>query len=228
MAGAWSNYDTAWKQAFKTALVVAGVFEEFWAKKEEIRKRTLGMPGRKDKKTADKWAWKEASEGFNQHFNRTAFDDEYRKALAAGRSEQAVKKSAMAVQAKKRKKSKQENLVLENSDDIDFEFDPEATMDVLADVKWVYINMHKLVKTDSRGLTSLNVAAISKAPSAGAVGMANYALADPKAFYEKYVTRILPKTDETPQAKTMEELQAELDPTFDDISKYMRKLVPQQ
>lgn len=100
----------------------------------------------------------------------------------------------------------------------------DGTEDVLRDVKWVYQNMARLIITAPNGASTLDPKVLKQAPSNGAVGLAQYALDDRKAFFDKFVTKILPKDDGTSGAVSDEAKLAELDPNFTELEKYMRRL----
>jgi len=101
----------------------------------------------------------------------------------------------------------------------------DSSTDILADTKWVYLNMARLIRKTNTGVLVLVPSVLKEAPSNGAVGLANYAMTDPQAFFEKFVTKILPKdTGEKSSGPTEEEIKAELDPTFDELEKYIERL----
>lgn len=212
----WSRKESKWKDEFRAALVSAGQFEKFFAVKETIRKElhTEGLDP--NSIVADKRAWREAAKSFPGVFDHDAFESKM----------QHMKEE----KAERFKKNVNRTLTTKNPDGTiclpqDIGVEDKGDTDILRDTKWVYVNMARLMKKDRKtGLTSLDPKVLKEAPSNGAIGLASYALEDRKAFYEKYVTKILPKDEVSTAGKSEEELKAELDPTYDDIEKYMQKL----
>lgn len=95
--------------------------------------------------------------------------------------------------------------------------------DVLRDASWVYCNLNDLIIEDLPGVRHLNLIALARAPGSGAVSMANYALADFKAFFKTFVMRLLPKDIEMPTEVTQEEKEAEMDPDLSIFERFFEK-----
>ena len=97
----------------------------------------------------------------------------------------------------------------------------QGPMDLIRDVKWVYENLADLVLVSESGVRRLDVNLLSKAPSNGAVAIAQYARDDPKAFLEKFVLRCMPKETAVSEVESDEDLEERLDPEFKGLAKYL-------
>ena len=92
------------------------------------------------------------------------------------------------------------------------------------DILWVYENLAKLFKTTETGVQILDAAALKTAPSNGAISVAHYAALDRKAFFEKFVIKILPKATEGDGEVSEEEEGENADPTFGELEKYLKEI----
>lgn len=99
----------------------------------------------------------------------------------------------------------------------------EGPPDIPRDIRWVYEHLGDLFKMTEKGTRVFDLEVLESAPSNGAVAMANYALIDQKAFFDKFVSRLIPKDvavlEETAEP-TEEEKMAELDPAFEDMKEF--------
>ena len=223
----WSPKEREWKDQFRAAMVAAGKMDDFVAAKKSIYEELTKH--KRDKKACDKLAWKQAAGGhpFSELFDMAKFEIEWKEkneAITRKRRENGRRLS----QLNKNKKEKALNAEVAafpppvNIKDVD-----NSSADILRDIRWVYLNMSRLFVNDTKNrCQKLSVKVLREAPSNGAVGIAHYALADKKAFFEKFVTRILPKDDESKKGPSPEELKSELDPTFDELQRYMAKMSP--
>jgi len=155
-------------------------------------------------------SWRRAASDFSHLWDQDNFDN-YRKA-ALDEARQA--RAARAVKKADPQESAPPVVVIEDG----------IEGDILGDVRWVYDNLARLIRKRRTGERYLDTKALKDAPSNGAVGIAQYAFNDQKAFFEKFVTKILPKDDGSKDAKTQGELEEELDPTFSDLKKYIKRM----
>lgn len=101
----------------------------------------------------------------------------------------------------------------------------DGQIDTLRDTKWVYQNIGRLIVRNELGLEQLNEDVLVDAPSNGAIGLAHYCLNDRKAFFEKFVIKILPKDDGSDETEpSEEELALEHDPSFAGLEQYLQKI----
>lgn len=223
----WSKKETQWRNEFRAAIAEAGLAEEFKAKVADLTLELMKL--HKDRKFCDKLANKRVAEQYTHIFDPVAFNARWNAMEDARKLEKAQANPQAAISheergrraQKKKKKDKFDTRVLDAK--LDNDAADYRSSDILSDTKWVYANMARLIRVVN-GQQALNKSVLKEAPSAGAVGLAGYALEDPKAFFEKFVTKILPKDEEKPKGQTDEEKLKELDPTFDDLVKYMKRL----
>lgn len=105
------------------------------------------------------------------------------------------------------------DVVVEQKDDVD----------LMGDTLWVYKNLADLILVSDKGVRRLDTELLKKAPSNGAIAIAQYARDNPAGFLEKFVLKIMPKAEEPQQGKSERELMSDLDPAFDDLEKYFKK-----
>jgi len=91
-------------------------------------------------------------------------------------------------------------------------------VDLLRDVRWVYANLPRLVVRDEVGRLKLNIVALKKAPSNGAVSLAEYALRDRDKFFDRFVIKLLPRDTATPA-----EAAEEAAPSFNPLTEFIKK-----
>jgi hypothetical protein len=101
--------------------------------------------------------------------------------------------------------------------------------DIVRDIQWVYDHLGELFETTDLGIRVFDKEVLMKAPSNGAIAFANYALLDQKAFFDKYVTRLIPKdaANQEEEEQSKEDLMAELDPSFEDMKEFWNMDVAQ-
>lgn len=99
----------------------------------------------------------------------------------------------------------------------------EDGFDIVRDIQWVYNSWGSLFAISETGTRILDEKVLKQAPSNGAIALANYALTDSKAFFDKYATKLIPKNaaeDVEESGPSKEEQLAELDPSFAEMSEY--------
>lgn len=220
----WSKKEQSWRDEFRAAMAAAGLIDEFKSKVGVLIIELMKI--HKDRKYCDKVAQLEVSKQYHHIFDPVAFNARWAAKVDSDRSERAARGLPVPVLPRqkgrraqeKKRKDKVDNDLL--SAKLSLDASKFSASDMLEDAKWVYANMARLVGPD--GKSNKNV--LQQAPSSGAVGLAAFALEDPKAFFEKFVVRILPKDEEKSAGPTEEELLKELDPTFDELVKYMKRL----
>jgi len=221
---AWSPKQREWKAKVYLALKNKKKWEEFRALKNKIQKEIA--PESSCNAMAERDAWHRAFEQFQDVLDMEKWDLEREVRLLEDRE---VRRRRAIFKTKQLPNS---ILPFTPKDDPKSPGDEEEGVvviengiegDILKDVKWVYHNMAKLIKVARSGVRSLDRKVLKSAPSNGAVGLAQYALDDSKAFFERFVTRILPKDESIPVGQTETELKADLDPTLDELSKYIKK-----
>lgn len=220
--------DRYWREFVQGALKHAGKWAKFNEECQALRKKMMEEAGSKDWHAYTRKAWHQTIENYPGIVDEVKFEDNWAKRV------------------EQEKKTKARNLTLagklvipemvqplpplplpevplpEQEETVFIEGAQEG--DILRDTKWVYFNLSRLIKTNRNGMRTLDNKVLREAPSNGAVGLAQYALEEQKAFIEKFVTKILPK-DETPdKVPTQEELRAELDPTLSELERYMKRV----
>ena len=98
--------------------------------------------------------------------------------------------------------------------------DDDGQVDLLRDVRWVYANLPRLVVRDDTGRLKLNVKELKKAPSNGAVSLAEYALRDRDKFFDRFVIKLLPRDTTSTVAEVAEGASA---PSFSPMAEFIRK-----
>jgi len=101
----------------------------------------------------------------------------------------------------------------------------EGPPDIVRDIQWVYDNWGDLFVITENGARVFDTEVLEKAPSNGAITMAEYALRKPDGFVERFVSRLLPKDageQDDVQAQTNAERLAELDPSLDDMRDFFK------
>lgn len=96
----------------------------------------------------------------------------------------------------------------------------DGPADIPRDIRWVYEHLGDLFSVTDKGTRVFNTEVLENAPSNGAVAMANYALLDQKAFFDKFVSRLIPKDAAVTEEEAMQtdaEKMMELDPSFEDM-----------
>lgn len=227
---AWTAKEREWRRKLTAALKKSGRWKEFEEIKEDFRRAEQEKSEQTCDKIVARRAWHQAAALFTDVFDTEKFSAErtaWIKANTKRRRINGYKKArkAMAPKAKLPPMSDKEiERILEPPDDEVIIIAGNNEGDILRDTKWVYFNMARLIKTSRAGLRSLDKQVLREAPSNGAVGLAQYALDDSTKFFERFVVKILPK-DETPEKQpSEEEALREVDPSFEDLAKYMRKL----
>lgn len=129
----------------------------------------------------------------------------------------------MADVERKEEITKQVEAALKAADGVKVE--ETGPMDLLRDIQWVYSNLANLFKTTEAGVTMLDAEILKLAPSNGAIAIAQYAAIDKKAFFEKFVVKLLPRGEKAAEAvgeDADEEEKENLDPDMGDLDKYMQ------
>lgn len=220
-----------WREWVEAKIRAAGKWDEFNALRKEFQKHDRVTSGQCERITRRR-AWKNAAALFSEHFDQAEYDAKRTAQLAAERVKRKLTgfKNAREAMAPAAKKSlgpltaQDLDRIIEAPDDEVVIIAEGKEGDILRDTKWVYFNLARLIKISRGGIKSLDKKVLREAPSNGAVGLAQYALDDQKAFMEKFVTKILPKDEAPEKAPTEAELAAELDPSLDDLAKYMKRL----
>lgn len=102
------------------------------------------------------------------------------------------------------------------------------TDNIVNDITWVYQNLRALVIRNSNGQKILNPSVLKQAPSRGAIALADFAVSDPKEFFNKFVIKLLPRTvgsDSSDRSKKDESLREKikrLDPDFSDMKDFFK------
>lgn len=221
----WSKKDREWKDQIRAAMVAAGKMDEFVETKRSLYEELIKH--KRDKKACDKLAWKQASADarFAPLFDIAKFELEWKDKNAV--AVQKRRDHMVKIRQLKKKKAEPEEHNVPMTPTVNIKDGDNSSADILRDIRWVYLNMSRLFVNDTKNkCQKLSVKVLREAPSNGAVGIAHYALADKKAFFEKFVTRILPKDDESKKGPSPDELKSELDPTFDELERYMAKMSP--
>lgn len=107
----------------------------------------------------------------------------------------------------------------------------DEKVDILRDIRWVYANLPRIFKTDNLGVERLDENALVTAPSNGCIALAHYALVDKKAFFERFIIKILPKDLDSPadpDAATGKDDPRETDPGLEDLERYMKGVQPKE
>jgi hypothetical protein len=98
----------------------------------------------------------------------------------------------------------------------------KGDVDLVRDIQWVYDNLKDLI-IESMGPGSpcaLNEAVLAKAPSSGAIAMAKYARDDDKAFFSRFVVKLLPRDLQPKEEISDRERLLNVDPEFETLEKY--------
>ena len=227
----WTPKEKQWREWLRGKLQAAGVWEDFNRLRMDYSHNDKVATGQCNK-IVDRRAWHQVANLFTEHFNQDEFDRLRENHLAKDKPERTrrqMKKArdSMAPSGKKivgNLTEKELDRIIEPPDDEVVIIDNSNDGDILRDTKWVYFNMARLIKIARGGTKTLDKKVLREAPSNGAVGLAQYALADQKAFMEKFVTKILPKDEAPDKVVTEEDLKAELDPGLDELARYMKKM----
>lgn len=217
--------DRYWREFVEAALKKAGRWAEFNAECQALRKSLMEAAGSKDWHAYTRKAWHQTIENYPGIVDEVKFEDNWARRVEQEKNKK-LRNLAAAGRAGKLTIPAFEHPALSDLPEEDETIFIEGAQegDILRDTKWVYFNLSRLIKTNRNGTRTLDKSVLKEAPSNGAVGLAQYALEEQKAFIEKFVTKILPK-DETPEkVPTPEELRAELDPTLGDLERYMKRV----
>lgn len=96
-----------------------------------------------------------------------------------------------------------------------------SEVDIVADTKWVYGNLAKLIVIDKvKGHRKLNVELLEQAPSNGAIAIAMFALENQNDFMTRFAMKLFPKEAKQPTEDNID-LADELDPTLGEMANYM-------
>jgi hypothetical protein len=217
---AWTPKEKEWKAKLYMALKAKKKWEEFRTLKNKIQKEV--EPEASCNAMAEKIAWHRAFEQYQDVLDMEKF--ELDRSVRLYEAKEKRKKTALLKARLIAIDPAKEGPKISDAEDGDVIIIANGIEgDILRDTKWVYNNMARLIKVARGGIRSLDRKVLKEAPSNGAVGLAQYALDDQKAFFERFVTKILPKDEVAPVGPTEEELKADLDPTLDELSKYIRK-----
>lgn len=228
---AWTPKEKLWREWLRAKLIRAGVWDEFERQRMDFQRAEKMITGQCGKIVARK-AWHKTAALFSEYFDQAAFEklrEKQVKRERVTRKRESMKRARSEATTAAQKaigpltEKELDHIIDPQDDDVVVIADAQEG-DILRDTKWVYFNLARLIKVGRGGTKTLDRKVLREAPSNGAVGLAQYALEDQKAFMEKFVTKILPRDDNAEKAQTEEEAAAELDPTLSDLAKYMKKM----
>ena len=95
-------------------------------------------------------------------------------------------------------------------------------VDLVRDIGWVYQNLRDLIVEPATlgGPRALNQKLLDRAPSSGAIAMAQYACDDPGAFFTRFVVKLLPRDLQAKEEVSEREKLLNVDPEFEGLEKY--------
>lgn len=158
---------------------------------------------------------------------KIAFEREqlYPEALREARKDAEVKlinlKRKRLIQ--KMAKEREAELAKAIAENVQVEAD-HSPVDLLRDIAWVYQNGDRLFVTIGGGGRAVNPKILKTAPSAGAKWLAQYALAEPEKFIEKFAVRLIPRDAATPaeEETSKAEKRKELDPDLSGLEDFLK------
>jgi hypothetical protein len=106
---------------------------------------------------------------------------------------------------------------------VDVVVEEQGQVDLVRDVEWVYRNLADLILVSESGVRRLDPTLLKKAPSNGAIAIAQYARDNPSGFLEKFILRIMPKVEQMAPQESEAELMEKLDPAFEDLAKFFKE-----